>query len=73
MKKITLKSIKNQEILSHDELKKITGGSDGSGDGSSATDACAGKKEWESCTQSNGNTGQCQYLPFNSGLVCFKN
>ncbi|QIH32236.1 hypothetical protein [Sphingobacterium sp. DR205] len=68
MKKITLKSIKNQEILSRDELKKITGGSDGSG-----AVGCAGKREWDSCTQSNGNIGKCQYLPFNSGLVCFRN
>ncbi|WP_223583901.1 hypothetical protein [Sphingobacterium sp. GVS05A] len=57
MKKINLKSIKAEEILSREDLKKITGGDYGSGD----QFACTGKQESAPCKQSDGNIGKCAY------------
>ena len=56
MKKLKLTNFDLSEILSRDELKKIVGGDFGSGSGSGSgtgypkIDACAGKKEGDSCS-----------------------
>lgn len=43
MKKISLKTISNQEILSREELKEIFGGDSGSGTGAACSVTCSDK------------------------------
>lgn len=70
MKKINLKSIKAEEILSREELKKITGGDYGSG----SQFACTGKQESDPCEQNDGNIGKCEYASstYPTLLFCVK-
>ncbi|EEI92466.1 hypothetical protein HMPREF0765_2081 [Sphingobacterium spiritivorum ATCC 33300] len=62
MKKISLKSIKTEELLSRDELKQIMGGfSDNGGSGSKCncnTSAdCNSSKDGKVCRNCNGPSG----------------
>ena len=50
MKKISLKSVMREEILSRDDLKRIMGGVSGSGSGgSTCTDSCEGGEQKYIC------------------------
>lgn len=69
MKNISLKNLKEVDQLSREQLKNVLGGFAGSG----TTTGCSGKSEWDSCTNTEGKSGKCKYIPFNSGLVCWAN
>lgn len=64
MKKINLKSIKSEELLSREELKRIMGGFTGSGSGRDCSKA--GEKP---CYCKNGEYHGCRET-WECGLVC---
>ncbi|WP_434378828.1 hypothetical protein [Sphingobacterium spiritivorum] len=57
MKKISLKSIKSEELLSREELKQIMGGSGGSG---GCAVPCRGGAQTK-CIKTNCVPGKCGY------------